>query len=122
MLAGRLQRGTTTLAARMEEAVRVRLHLPPAPGAGAALCRGLRAGSRRCHRPTGQIQQPGRTQDWIKLGGKVNDSKARSKGVRQIAGALCDSSTQFGELLSRWPKREVSFSRLPTMSQLPSCV
>lgn len=24
-------------------------HLPPAPGAGAALCRGLRASSRRCH-------------------------------------------------------------------------
>ncbi|WP_441268860.1 Hsp20 family protein [Bradyrhizobium sp. 215_C5_N1_1] len=49
--------------------------MPPAPGAGAALCRGLRAGSRRCHRPTGQIQQPGRTQDWIKLGGKVRTSE-----------------------------------------------
>src|SRR5438105_12258657 len=71
MLAGRLQRRTTTLAARMEDAVRVRLHLPSAPGSGAALCRGLRASSRRYHRPTGQIQQPGRTQDWIKLGGKV---------------------------------------------------
>src|SRR6185437_12966197 len=50
---------------------RVRLHLPSAPGSGAALCRGLRASSRRYHRPTGQIQQPERTLDWIKLGGKV---------------------------------------------------
>ena len=54
-----------------KNAVRVRHHLPPAPGSGAALCRRLRASSRRSHRPTGQIQQPGRTQNWIKLGGKV---------------------------------------------------
>ncbi len=27
--------------------------------------------SRRYHHPIGQIQQPERTQDWIKLGGKV---------------------------------------------------
>lgn len=39
----------------------------PRRGSGAALCRGLRASSRRYHRPTGQIQPPGRTQDWIKL-------------------------------------------------------
>src|SRR5260370_28296604 len=71
MLAGRLQRGTTTLATRMEDTVRVRLHLSSAPGSDAALCRGLRASSRRYHRPTWQIQQPERTQDWIKLGGKV---------------------------------------------------
>src|SRR5579871_2117591 len=72
MLAGRLQRCTTTLAARMEDALRVRLHLSPATGSGTALCRKLRASSRRSHRPTGQIQPPGRTQDWIKLRGKVN--------------------------------------------------
>src|SRR5437660_12782510 len=71
MLAGRLQRGTTTLATRMEDTVRVRLGLPSAPGSDAALCRGLRASSRRYHRPTWQIQQPERTQDWTKLGGKV---------------------------------------------------
>ena len=71
MLADRLQRRTTTLAAWMENAVRVRLHLSSPPGSGAALCRGLRASSRRHRRPTGQIQQPGRTQDWIELGGKV---------------------------------------------------
>src|SRR5579871_6793622 len=71
MLAGRLQRCTTTLAARMEDALRVRLHLSPATGSGTALCRKLRASSRRSHRPTAQIQPPGRTQDWIKLGGKV---------------------------------------------------
>src|SRR6266436_10401010 len=62
---------TTTLAARMENPVRVRLDLPPAPGSGAALCRGLRASSRRYYSPSRQIQQPGRTQDWIKPGGKV---------------------------------------------------
>ena len=59
------------LAARMEDAVRVRHHLQPAPGPGAALCRGLRASSRRYHRSNGQAQLPERTQDWIKLGGKV---------------------------------------------------
>ncbi|MGY3033848.1 transposase InsO family protein [Bradyrhizobium sp. USDA 4354] len=73
MLAGRLQRRTTTLAARMEDPVGVRLHLSSAPGSGAALCRRLRASSRRSHRPTGQIQRPGRTQNRIKLGGKVSD-------------------------------------------------
>src|SRR5947209_16206179 len=73
MLAGRLQRSTTSLAARVEDAVRIRLHLPSATGSGAALCRGLRASSRRYHRPSGQTQQPGRTQDWIKLGGKVSE-------------------------------------------------
>ena len=72
MLAGRLQRRTTTLAARMEDVVRVRHDLPPAPGSGAALCRRLRASSRRSHRPTGQIQRQERTQNWIKLGGKVS--------------------------------------------------
>jgi transposase InsO family protein len=56
---------------KMEDARRVCLHLPSAPGSDAALCRGLRASSRRYHRPTGQIQQPRRTQDRIKLGGKV---------------------------------------------------
>src|SRR5213593_3456560 len=39
------------------------------PGSGAALSRRLRASSRRCHRPTGQIQRHGRTHDWIKPGG-----------------------------------------------------
>jgi putative transposase len=58
--------------ARMENTVRVCLHLPSAPGSGAALRQRLRASSRRYHCPTGQIQQPGRTQDWIKLGGKVS--------------------------------------------------
>src|SRR3954470_5363136 len=72
MLAGRLQRRTTTLATRMEDAFRVRLHLPSAPGSGAALCQELRASSRRSHRPTGQPKRQERTQNWIKLGGNVN--------------------------------------------------
>ena len=87
MLADRLQRRTTTLAAWMENAVRVRLHLPSATRSGAALCRGLRASSRR-RRPTGQIQQPARTQDWIKLGGKVTANSRRKNsmcGVTPIA-------------------------------------
>ena len=54
MLAGRLQRHTTTLAAWMENPVRVRLDLLPAPGPGAALCRGLRASPRRYHRHPGK--------------------------------------------------------------------
>src|ERR1700731_4138801 len=79
MLAGRLQRRTTTLATRMEDAFRVRLRLPSAPGAGAALCQGLRASSRRSHRPNGQTQQSGRTQNWIKPGGKVKNNQLMSE-------------------------------------------
>src|SRR4051794_30702855 len=74
MLAGRLQRRTTTLATRMEDAFRVRLHLPSAPGSGAALCQELRASSRRSHRPTAQPKRQERTQNWIKLGGNVSCS------------------------------------------------
>src|SRR5215208_1422352 len=79
MLARRLQRHSTPLAARMENPVRVRLDLPPAPGAGAALCRWLRASSRRYHRPTGQPKRHERTRNWIKPGGKVNE-------LEQLAG------------------------------------
>src|SRR5256714_1466168 len=61
----------TSLSARMETPVRIRLDLPPAPGSGAALCRELRASSRRYHHPFGQTQQRERTQSWIKLGGNV---------------------------------------------------
>ncbi|MEY9643807.1 transposase InsO family protein [Bradyrhizobium elkanii] len=88
MLADRLQRRTAALAARMEDAVRVRLHLPSAPGSGAALCPGLRASSRRYHRPTGQIQQLGRTQDRIKLGGKVTSDgfPVGSASLRPVTG------------------------------------
>src|SRR4030095_15270548 len=96
MVAGRLQRRTTTLATRMEDASRVCLHLPSAPGSDAALCRRLRASSRRYHRPNGPIQQPPTTQDRIKLGGKVRhpdyhgaspiamEKPARRKGYRLI--------------------------------------
>jgi putative transposase len=74
----------TRVAARMEDPVRVRLHLPSAPGSGAALCRRLRASSRRSHRPTRQIQQPERTQDWIKLGGKVTSTNFTSPATRLV--------------------------------------
>jgi hypothetical protein len=43
--------------------------------ASATRAKRLRAHSRRSHRPTGQIQLPGRTQDWIKRGGKVMRTK-----------------------------------------------
>src|SRR6202521_4877274 len=79
MLARRLQRLPPPFPPRMEDTFRVRLHLPSAPGSGAARCQRLRASSRRYHRPTGQIQQPGRTQDWIKLGGKVTDTAETPK-------------------------------------------
>lgn len=62
--------------------VRVRFHLPTATESGAALCSRLSASSRRYHRPIGQIQSPGRTQDWIKLGGKVQ-CRTYEGGVRQ---------------------------------------
>ena len=70
-LASRLQWVTPTFPTWMAHAFRVRLSLPPAPGSGAALCRGLRASSRRSHRPAGQSNRHGRTRDWIKPGGKV---------------------------------------------------
>src|SRR3981081_2671445 len=78
MLAGRLQRRTTTLATPMEDAFRVRLHLPSAPGSGAALCQGLRASSRRSNRPTGHSTRQERTHRWIKLGGNVTTTPACS--------------------------------------------
>src|SRR3977135_3946264 len=77
MLAGRLQRRTTTLATPREDAVRVRLHLPSAPGSGAALCQGLRASSRRSNRPTGHSNRQERTHRWIKLGGNVTHDVER---------------------------------------------
>ena len=55
MLAGRLQRHTTTLPARMEDPVRVRDDLPPGPGSGAALCQRLRAS------PVAATAQPGKS-------------------------------------------------------------
>jgi hypothetical protein len=58
---------------------RVRLHLPPAPGSGAALCQGLRASSPRSNRPTGQPKRQERTQNWIKPGGKVRWSNPLSR-------------------------------------------
>src|ERR1700730_17018099 len=89
MLAGRLQRRTTTLATRMEDTFRVRLHLPPAPGSGAALCQELRASSRRSHRPTGQTQQSGRTQNWIKPGGKVRGFPSPSESMLVEGKTAC---------------------------------
>lgn len=82
---GRLQRGTTALATRMEAAVRIRFHLPLAPGVGTAVFRGLHASSRGCHRLICQIQPPGRTQDWIKLKGKV---KLTAETPMRITGAV----------------------------------
>src|SRR5215218_9799668 len=80
MLARRLQRHSTPLAARMENPVRARLDLQSAPGSGAALCRWLRASSRRYHRPTGQPKRHERTRNWIKLGGKVNGTQRKFTG------------------------------------------
>jgi hypothetical protein len=89
MLARRLQRHSTPLAARMENPVRVRLYLPPAPGSGAALCRWLRASSRRYHRPTGQPKRHERTRNWIKLGGKVTPNLlSQLIGVREMASEI----------------------------------
>src|ERR1700731_3142915 len=55
----------------MEDTFRVRLLVPSAPESGAALRQGLRASSRRSHRPTGKSKRQKRTHEWIKLGGKV---------------------------------------------------
>jgi hypothetical protein len=107
MLAGRLQRRSTTLATWMEDAFRVRLHLPPAPGSGAALCQGLRASSRRSNRPTGHSNRQERTHRWIKLGGNVTripfqDLKALEfRRWRRWPGAA-PSSLQMRQVLLRW--------------------
>src|SRR5947207_15228754 len=90
MLARRLQRRTTTLATRMEDAFRVRLHLPSAPGSGAALCQGLRASSRRSHRPTEQSKRQERTHRWIKLGGNVTGAKVL-RGTKGLGSATSQS-------------------------------
>src|SRR5215212_5112186 len=113
MLARRLQRHSTPLAARMENPVRVRLDLPPAPGSGAALCRWLRASSRRYHRPTGQPKRHERTRNWIKLGGKVirankpgalifDDAHVAGKSIRDVftlSISKADHSQLYGALI-----------------------
>ena len=82
----------------------------------AALCRGFRASSRSHRRPTGQIQQPGRTQDWIKLGGKVTGNRAESerfkifrhspvrpgRPIPQPTTMDCHDRANGGEAPSRW--------------------
>src|SRR3981081_838108 len=95
MLAGRLQRRTTTLATRMEDAFRVRLHFPSAPGSGAALCQELRASSRRSHRPTGQPKRQERTQNRIKLGGKVTTDPAEDQ---KYLDWWVDAEVRFGNI------------------------
>jgi hypothetical protein len=75
--------------------------LPPAPGSGAALCRGLGASPRGYHRPSGQIQQPERTQDWIKVGGKVTGdyhSAFSSAEISQTGIARQPCSRRMGAL------------------------
>src|SRR5260370_30223992 len=102
MLAGRLQRHSTTLATWMEHAFRVRLELPSAPGSGAALCQGLRARSSRSHRPTGQSKRQERTHPWIKLGSKVTDD-ARG-GVKDAREDWCrlDARENLGRSGTSW--------------------
>ncbi len=60
-LAVRLQRCATSLAPRMEDTIRARVHQQPATGSSAALCRWLRTSSRR-YLPIEQIHQPERMQ------------------------------------------------------------
>src|SRR5271165_1886913 len=85
-VAGRLQRITPAFETRLADAVRLCRDLEPAPGSGAALRQRLRASSRRSHSPTGQLQPPERTQDWIKLGGNVKSLLLirMKRGVRLI--------------------------------------
>jgi hypothetical protein len=102
-----------------------RFHLPSATGSGASLCRRLRASSRRCHRPIGQSQPPGRTQDWIKLGGKVRIYSrkrqqwygCRSASLRTSDGkpgvGFGSTSRSFGQLQGRAPARMIPESFLP---------
>src|SRR5215510_14513341 len=68
----------------MEDTIGVRLHLQPATGSGAALCRWLRTSSRRYHRPIGQIHRAERTHDWIKRGGKVSVHHPLHRGVPAV--------------------------------------
>jgi hypothetical protein len=85
MLAGRLQRRSTTLAPWMEE------RLPSASssirtGSGAALCRGLRASSRRSNRPTGQSNRQEQTHRWIQFGRNV-------RGIAEVFGLSTTNKT-----------------------------
>ena len=68
-------------------------HQQPAPGPDAALCRGLRASSRRDHRPTEQIQLPDRTQDWTNLGGKFTGHLPHTTQRTRSSFYLCHLSS-----------------------------
>lgn len=73
--------------------IRVRRNLQSASGSGAALCRKLRASSRRPH---GHIQPSERTQNWIKTGGKVK-AEGRDPGIAEggDGGSFHESPTRF---------------------------
>src|SRR4029077_15094115 len=90
----------------------------------AALAGGFSALPRRYHRPTGQIQQPGRTQDWIKLGGKAKVRKVPTAevGARRRVPDAADRSIGLGpgvkRILSTGAYRSPAIPRL----HLPSSI
>src|ERR1700730_17783340 len=68
----------------MEDTFRVRLLVPSAPRSGAALRQGLRASSRRSHRPTGKSKRQKRTHEWIKLGCKFTAAVACHDPILEV--------------------------------------
>jgi len=74
-VATRLQHHKAALEARMADTDRLRGHVPPAAGSDAPHSDWLRACPRRSTGPRGPIQPPERTQDWIKDGGNVTETK-----------------------------------------------
>jgi putative transposase len=80
---------TTALAARIEDSVRVRHHLPTALGAGAALCRRLRPASLPPLPPPGGANPTaGANTGLDKTGGKLNHDRKRRQSQALFNGQL----------------------------------
>jgi hypothetical protein len=98
----------------MADTGRVRLHLQPASGSGAALCEKLRAIARRITRPSGQTQPRKRTQNWIKLGGNVTTLPGRvaHAACRNIVDAIDNNFSQLTADILQFPRNDVTSPHL----------
>ena len=98
LVAGRLQLQPSALPARLANPCRIRRHLQPATGSGAALDARLRASPRRSPRPDRPNQPPESTSRWIEVGGNVSAiaDTGSGNGDGQVGFSCTGSSCVIG--------------------------